>query len=95
LSDECFVSMHCVYSVHVDNRFMFGRSVKMSSVIRWTYLILGHKIILMLYAESILLLLSQGGITQGIPSTATICDLLCVPIRVLIIPDSSSRVLWK
>jgi hypothetical protein len=29
-----------------------------------------------------------GGITQGVPYTATITDLLCFPVWVLIIPDS-------
>jgi len=42
-----------------------------------------------------LLPLLWGGITQGVPSTATISDLLCVSILVLIIPDSSIRTLWQ
>jgi len=32
---------------------------------------------------------------QGDPCTATISDLLCVPIWFLIIPDSSTRALWQ
>jgi hypothetical protein len=36
----------------------------------------------------------QGGIAQGVLSTATISALLRVPIWVLIIPDSSTRPLW-
>jgi hypothetical protein len=33
----------------------------------------------------------RGGVAQGAPSTATIYELLCVLIWVLIIPDSSTR----
>jgi hypothetical protein len=32
---------------------------------------------------------------QGDPCTATVSDLLCVPIRFIIIPDSSTRALWQ
>jgi hypothetical protein len=32
---------------------------------------------------------------QGNLNTATISDLLCIPIRVLIIPDLSTRALWQ
>jgi hypothetical protein len=42
-----------------------------------------------------LLLLLWGGIAQGIPCTATISDLLGVPIWVHIIPDSSTTALWQ
>jgi hypothetical protein len=42
-----------------------------------------------------LLLLLQGSITQGVTYGATISDLLCVPIWLLIIPDSSTRALWQ
>jgi hypothetical protein len=34
---------------------------------------------------------SRGGIAPDVPSTATISDLLCVHVRVIIIPDSSTR----
>jgi hypothetical protein len=40
-------------------------------------------------------LLLWGGIVQGVPRTATIFDLLCVPIWVLIIPYPSERALWQ
>jgi hypothetical protein len=37
----------------------------------------------------------RGGIAQCVQYTATNIDLLCVPIWVLIIPDSSTRALRK
>jgi hypothetical protein len=42
-----------------------------------------------------LLLLSTEWYAQGVPYTATITDLLCFSIRVLIIPDSSTTALWQ
>jgi hypothetical protein len=45
--------------------------------------------------ELLSLFLLRGGIVQGVPDTATIADLLCVPIWVLIIPDSFTRALWQ
>jgi hypothetical protein len=41
--------------------------------------------------EVLLLLLLQGGIAQGVPSTVTITDILCIPIGVLVIPNSFTR----
>jgi hypothetical protein len=43
----------------------------------------------------LLLLLLRGGFAQGLPYIATISNLLCVPVWVLIIPDSSIRDLWQ
>jgi hypothetical protein len=43
----------------------------------------------------LLLLQFRGGIAQGVPYTATVTDLLCFPVWVLIIPDSSKRGLWQ
>jgi hypothetical protein len=40
-------------------------------------------------------LLLRCGIVQGPPSTATILDLLYIPVWVLTIPDSSARALWQ
>jgi hypothetical protein len=36
-----------------------------------------------------------GGIAQDVPYTATITDLLCFLIRVLIIPDLPTRAVWQ
>jgi hypothetical protein len=35
------------------------------------------------------------GLRAGVPYTATITDLLCVPIWVLIVPDSSTKAVLK
>jgi hypothetical protein len=40
-------------------------------------------------------LLLRGVIAQAFLALRPFSDLLCVPIRVLIIPDSSTRALWK
>jgi hypothetical protein len=40
-------------------------------------------------------LLFRGEIVQSLPCTAAISDLLCVPIWVIIVPDSSTRPLWQ
>jgi hypothetical protein len=41
----------------------------------------------------LLLLLLWSGVTQVIPNTVIISDLLCIPVSVRIIPDSSTRAL--
>jgi hypothetical protein len=37
----------------------------------------------------------QGSVTQGVPCTVTITNLLCFAAWVLIIPDSPARALWQ
>jgi hypothetical protein len=47
------------------------------------------------YGQSSVMLLLLEDTTQGVPSTANISDMLWDLIWVLIIPDSSTRALWK
>jgi hypothetical protein len=42
-----------------------------------------------------LLLLSRGGIAQGIPCAVTISYLLCISTRLLNVPDSATRAVWQ
>jgi hypothetical protein len=51
--------------------------------------------LLYLTVITVTILLLTGAIAQGVPHTATITDLLCFPIWVLIISDSSTRDLWQ
>jgi hypothetical protein len=47
------------------------------------------------YWWPLLLLLLRCSIAQGVPCTATIYALLCFPVSVLIIPDSSTTAVWQ